>query len=460
MQDYIPGGVLNADATKRGGWDYQGSALSSLASSATYAYFVSYANFTGGAQLVAFTDNGKSVKLLPSEALISASSNNPRQTVLFDNLLIIPDNDGTTAPQKYDGTTQAALGGSPPAGQYCTAWKERLYLANSSANPERLWPSAPLNPESWDTTNGYKDVTYPITGLAALPNALMVFQHDQTARIRGSVPPPGGDFVTDDPIFNVGCSDSRSIATYGPLAFFASAAGVFMTNGTNIPEDLTQTCGVSSLWRTQLSGYSHSSWTLAGGVFRNLYWLTVMNGSSFVDCFVFDFVKRTCWRNTNMPFIAFAHDQVGSEEAYVALRSTDRVAKLSTCFTPSATYKNDDNGTAVTPVLELGAPWDLRSGKKRYKTLYVRYRMTDAATDNPVLTASVTGQLGASPSYTALSPTAAETDGTTLEYATLKAPIRKAKDFLGVKIAQTNASALTEIGAVLGDIQAREPGRV
>lgn len=460
MQDFIPGGTLNADLTKRGGWAYQGSAVASLASSAAYVDHVVYANFTGGAQLVVITDNGKSVKMLPSEALISSSSNNPRQSVLFDNLLILPDNDGTTAPQKYDGTTQAALGGSPPAGQYCAVYKSRLYLANSSANRERLWASAPLDPQTWDTTQGWVDVSYPITGLAALPNALMIFSADQTARIRGSNPPPGGDFATDDPIFNVGCTDARSICTYGPLAFFANPQGVFATNGTNIPEDLTSVCGVSTLWQSRLSGYSASSWTLAGGIYRNLYWVTVMNGSTFVDCFVFDFVRKSCWRNTNFPFISFAQDTVGSEECYAALRTTDRVAKLSTVFSPSSTYKADGNGTAVTPLVELGAPWDMRSGKKRYKNLYLRYRMTDAASDNPILTVSQTAQLGGSPTYTALSPTASETSSTTLEYATAKIPVRLSKDFLAFKIAQSNASALTEIGAVLMDVRSKEPGRV
>jgi hypothetical protein len=460
MQDWIPGGRLNADLTKRGGWAYQGSALASLATGATYCDFVSHANFTGGAQLVAFTDNGKSVKLLPSEALISATSNNPRQTVLFDNRLIIPDNNGTTAPQKYDGTTQAALGGSPPALQYVCAYKSRLYGANTTANKERIWASAVLDPEVWDTTNGYLDATYPVTGLASLPNAIMIFQADQTARVRGSVPPPGGDFVVDDPIFNVGCSDSRSIATFANYVFFASPAGVFMSSGTNFPEDLTASCGMSQLWKTQLASYAASTWTLAGGIYRNLYWLTVMNGATFVDQFVFDFVSRSGWRNKNFSAVAFAHDQVASEEGYFALRSTDRVGKMSTMFTPSATYKNDGNSTAVTPTLELSAAWDLRTGKKRWKNLYTRYKMTDAATDDPILTASQTAQLGTSPTYTALSPTLAETDATTLEHTTAKTPIRLAKDELAFKLAQTNASATTEIAAVLVDVHAREGGRV
>ena len=37
---------------------------------------------------------------------------------------------------------------------------------------------------------------------------------------------------------------------------------------------------------------------------------------------------------------------------YFGLRGSAYVAKASTMFTPSATYKNDGDGTAVAPVLE------------------------------------------------------------------------------------------------------------
>ena len=265
---------------------------------------------------------------------------------------------------------------------------------------------------------------------------------------------------TDDPIFEVGCTDSRSIATYGSYVLFCNPDGVFMSSGTNFPEDLTASCGLSELWKTKLASYSSSTWTLTGGIYRNIYWVTVMNGSSFVDAFAFDFLAREGWRNTNMPFIAFAHDEFGQEEGYVALRSTDRVAKLSTMFSPSSTYKADGNGTSVTPVVELGMPWDFKYGKKRFKNAYVRYKTTDSASDNPIQTLSYTAQLGASPTYTALSPTLSETDASTLEFTTAKIPLGLKKDAIGFKLAQSNASSATEIAAVLVDVHSQEGGRV
>jgi hypothetical protein len=203
-----------------------------------------------------------------------------------------------------------------------------------------------------------------------------------------------------------------------------------------------------------LAGYAASTWTIAGSWYQGLYWVTVMNASTFKDSFVFDPVERMAWRNTNIKGMGFSHDPVGSEELYFASRAADRICSISSLYSPAAGVKNDADGTAVTPILETPYFWDMNSGDKRWKNLYLRYDIRDAASDNPVLTVSyITDPNG---SYTAISPTLAETTA----YTNMRLPLNVAAGGIGFKLAQTNASTDTRIAAILADVHAREPSRV
>lgn len=460
LQDWIPN--LGDSLRKRGGWAYASPALSGTMSSATYIKAVAVADFVSGKKLIAFSDNGKSAHVISASSAtqISASSNTPLQTpVMFDDLLIVTDDDGTTAPQKISSAlSQTALGGSPPAAKYATVYKSRLWLANTSANPGRIWASLPLDAETWDLTDTWYEVSYPITGIAALPNSILVFMADRTARMRGSTPPPDGDFAIDDPLFSYGCTDARSIATSGPYCIFANPGGVYVTSGTNVPEDLTKSCGIKNLWISTLAGYSASTWTIAGGWYRNLYWVTVMDGSTFKDSFVMDPVDRVAWRNTNIKAIGFARDVYGSEELYWASRATDRVNGISTLYTPSSTYKNDADGTAVTPVLETPYFWDVETGDKMWRRIYARYDLVDAASDNPTITVSYA--IDPNGSYTSISNALTETSAGYDDARRTIGSSGKRAPGMAFKFAQSNASANTRMSALLAEIHTREPSRV
>jgi hypothetical protein len=161
--------------------------------------------------------------------------------------------------------TVAALGGSPPQGQYAAVWGDYTLLANTTAQPQRLYFSDPGDPETWDTTNSFWDFTTPINGLATTRSFILAFHDGTMSRLRGTTPPPGSDFYNDDPIFNVGCTDARSIAVDGDRIVWANGEGIWVTDGSAKPANLAELCGRLSFWQETLVGYDKSSWTLAGG---------------------------------------------------------------------------------------------------------------------------------------------------------------------------------------------------
>jgi hypothetical protein len=136
---------------KRGGTSYAGPALTA----ATYAAAVKYAEFPAGSQLVGVGDNGHLYKVTSGTTTDVSSMGSAYATLDVpklrvgggSNLLVVTANDGTTAPKTYDGTTVAALGGTPPAGKYAEVYKTRLVLANTSANPNRMFFSPTPNIE-------------------------------------------------------------------------------------------------------------------------------------------------------------------------------------------------------------------------------------------------------------------------------------------------------------------------
>ena len=456
-----PGGVYDsADlllhepgmAFKRGGTSYAGPALTG----ATYTAAVAFAEFPAGSKLVGVGDNGHIYTVTSGTTTDVGGStvttvDTPKLRIGGSkNLLIFPQSNGTGAPIKYDGSAApATLGGSPSAGKFCEVYKSRLVLANTSSNPNRMFFSPTPDPEStWDTTNSWIDADHAITGLAALRNALIVFGQSHHERIVGSTPPPGTD-MDRAPVDDVGCTDARSIVVYSGNAIFANPRGVYMTNGVPGGPSLTDQGGISNLWQSYMSGYDPTTWTIAAGVIRSFYIVTILNNSgSLVACLMCNIPKRAWWRLTNIKGAMFSTGLTAQDELYYADRSTNRVVAMSGIFNPAAGNKNDADGTAVT--------WSLESrvlgkgpGLKQFGWGHLSYDMRDAASDNPTLAISVAPGIEAT-SYTALSesPLAKTTDETRT-----RVTFNKVTQGASVKLQQTNASSKTEIYALETDIR-------
>lgn len=149
-------------------------------------------------------------------------------------------NSSFNTPVSWDGGTASNWSGtnlsSAPAGQFITTFKSRVYIAGTSANPDRLFfssiPSTAATPIiSWDTTNDWIDINPAdgreggdITGLANNGTLLLIFKERALYRWNGS--------ATDaNLVVNVGCTSQESISTRNGLTFFFNPAGVYVTDG-------------------------------------------------------------------------------------------------------------------------------------------------------------------------------------------------------------------------------------
>lgn len=432
-------------AEKRGGTVNAGPALSG----ASYAWAVGYAPFPAGAQLVGVGSDGHLYKVTDAATtdvgtLGSAflTLDTPKFRVGGSkNLLVICANDGTTAPKTWNGTTAATLGGSPPAGKFATVYKTRLALANTSANPDRIFFSDVPDIESaWDTTNSWVDTDYPVTGLASLQNALIVFSSGRSQRITGSTPPPGSDFDRA-PIGDVGCTDARSIVIYEGRVIFANQRGVYWTDGINY-KSLTRDAGVETLWRSYFTpsiGPNH----ISAGLLGSFLFVTIRNTSdALVATLMCNLARNTWWPITNINSMMFASSVATQDECYYADKNTPRLVKLSALLNPAVGNKNDADGTAVEPMLEtriLGGGPTL----KHFGHGHLSYDMRDGDVDNPVLAVSAAPGVEATTFVTSAgSPFPETTDETRVRFT-----VGKVSQGVTLRFEQTGASSKTEIYA-------------
>lgn len=455
LVDFIPD-LDDAPLGKRGGWTHGSDDISATTATASYVVAGTYADFSSGAKNCVLDEDGElyvvsAGNLVTHIGSARASLQNP---VLHSDLVIIPGADGVAVPKSYDGTTLLNLAGTPPTGKFAAVYKDRTVLAGVAGDDRtKAFFSAAANPTSWDTTNSWQSVLQPIVGMASLPNALMLFQNSITSRIRGTTPPPGSDMIVDDPIFNVGCTDARSIAVDGSICIFANPRGIYLSNGTSQVEDLTKSIGLKRYWQSQLVDYSASTWTLGAGIFQRHYVITVMNGSTFVDAIMVNIDERRAWRISNLPAVSFWGAVTIGEELFFGLRSNPRIAKFSSVFLPSNAVKTDADGTAVSPILETPFYRD-RPGKKTWKRAYLTYDMRDASADNPALTFS----------HLKTPEGSYVSDGTLGENTDISDPARKTLNIsatgIAFKVQQTNASSTTRLYDIMADVHSREGSRV
>lgn len=415
--DLIPD-QLGAPLRGRGGWAYGDSGAMT---SVTSIKAVCYAPFAAGAKSLAIGQNSELWRFDSGPTDIGAAIIPAQNPAYYRGKVIIPNNDGTTAPKYYDGTTLGALAGSPPTGMFAGSYADHAYLARSSANDYRIWFSAAGDPTSWNTSTGYVDADGgTLTAVVPLKTMILAFHADSMDRFRGSIPPPGTDFVQDKGFFSFGCLDAFSVARWNDRVIFANAKGVFMTDGAGW-SNLTARAGMSTYYQTQMASYT-TSWRLGGGVYRDHYFLSINNGTSVVDTFVFNLNTGGMWRFSDFHGNCFVQVATGGvEELYMGLANAGRVAKVSTCWAPASAYKSDGDGTGITPTWETVAHqgwdrihrrWIPSDGLQRWKYLYARYNLTDYASDNPTLSLSYVNTADGT-SYTAIASTLAETTATT-----------------------------------------------
>lgn len=266
MQSANQGGSNNKAVTAVASIPFTASAPTTVALVNGHLY-----NTTGGG---AGTDMGALTK--------QPICNLPIVQTAGSQILVWPASDGTTAPSKVylsTGTpTLGTLGGSPPAGKVCCVHLSYLVLAGTAANPNRLYFSPIPDVEAtWDTTNAWIDFDDPISGVASVGGVLLVWSLSRLWRVLGTVPPGTvGENMQVQPVAAIGCQDARSISVSGNVAYFASSAGIYETDGSSVNSltDKPDGTGIASYWRDTFAANFNANTVIASGIARNR-WLFV-----------------------------------------------------------------------------------------------------------------------------------------------------------------------------------------
>lgn len=185
--------------------------------------------------------------------------------------ILIMTTEGSDAPIKYTGgATAVALGGSPPSGKYCEEFFNYAFLANTSANPERVYWSGVFSPESWTATD-FKRMEAPVTGIIRKDSYLLIFTRSSitvTQYTGDSLNP----FNFDRLDTNIGCISNRSLVNIEGVVYWMAADGhIYRMSGLS-PERVTEAIPLT------ISNLVHGTLTKAVGIDHKQlrqYWCAV-----------------------------------------------------------------------------------------------------------------------------------------------------------------------------------------
>lgn len=448
LVDWIPN-AIGAPIRKRGGFEYGSAAFGA----GSYAAASAFADFSSGSQLVGINDGATLFSIDPTSGIVTskgAAGIPLSHPFLHRNLLVIPSADGVAGVYSYDGAAAPApIAASAPPGLYGDVYKDRTVLGNILGQEQRLFFGPGGSPSGiWDQTNSYIDASFPLRGVKAMRNLILLFGRGHTERIIGTTPPPNTD-MERQPLFDIGCLDARSIVASGDNVIFANEQGIWLTDGS-IPENLCKSAGMLSYWIDTLANYA-PTWTLAAGLHRGAYVISIMNGANFIDAISLDLTDRTWFRISNLTARMFARAIGTSEELYFALRDEARIGSLSSLYNPTDAVRNDADGTPVLPVLESSFFKDAPT-MKRWHHAYLDFMLSQPSTGAKLELAYIT-----SPEATAYTVIGNYLAQETVDRKPL--PLRFKARGLGIRIRQTAASADTRIHELEADVHALERSR-
>lgn len=356
LQDFIPD-RLDSPLRARGGW----TNVSSVTGAVSPVLGINVAPFAAGEKLIVMGSTGTLGHMTISVGTwTSLSAVTTLQNPIFHRELVIVAPAVTTNKlKKFDGTTVADLHASAPGAQYATVYRDRVVAGNLAGAENRVQFGPDGNPAStWDTTFSWIDSSFPVRGLHALKNAILVFHDNSVEVIRGSIPP--GTANTDmslEPLFiGLGSVDPRSIIGYQENVIWADREGVYMTDGTT-PLDLTKAGLIKDFWRERMTGFVRGSWSLSAGIVSGLLMLCISDAAGvFVDCFVCDLGTRVWWRFKNFNFSCIAPVSSSTGTVYAGRRDNVIVVNLNTILDPTSGNRGDGTvgGTPIAPLLETG----------------------------------------------------------------------------------------------------------
>jgi hypothetical protein len=375
-RDYIIG-RLGVPLGKRGGWTYQGTAPDDEEFTVTKGPIRAMSNdpFNGGNFMRAIDKNlnvwrsdGPSFGAWVIEreyfnhAINRPANCLPKQNGVFiADGLFFPSDDGTNY-----GSTHNELYGTD-WNMATAAGDEVIYLCShlnrlvGLDTHENLWFGDP-NPTLtvWDELAKY-GLQQPGRGLISLGEKLLVFFDGESRLVLGSN--PAGYGVTQDDIeikrftFDIGLLDAFSIVRWNTQAIWADHNGIYATDGSNYPLDLTWAGNAKDLWLEFIANYDTPTTTrVACGIYSDLLVcsMTDLSGDTAIDTIVCDLNRRTWSRWTNTPFTCFVRGSLNTAETWagIATSAGGRVAAISPVLTPTWANNADADGNIVLPSFE------------------------------------------------------------------------------------------------------------
>lgn len=150
---------------------------------------------------------------------------------VFEDVLILASDSTSDVPRKWDQTTAAVLGGSPPVFSFSVNHVNRVWAAGDFANPSRLYFSSLLNAEEWNGVgdSGSIDIDPSdgdmITGIIPFRGELVVFKGPNKGsihRISGRTP---ATFARDTMTNEVGTVWQNLVFPFGNDVAFVDPYG-------------------------------------------------------------------------------------------------------------------------------------------------------------------------------------------------------------------------------------------
>lgn len=239
--------------------------------------------------------------------------------------------DGTNVKSSADGTTWVDTGGSfdvanMPKGKYVIEWKDKIYTAGISSEPDRLYfSSLPITGAvSWtDDTAGYIDISPEdgsgsIVGLSKVPGYLLIFKERTIKRWNGQ-----STFPED--LINIGTTSQEAIVFARQTVFFWNSRGIFETNG-GYPRKISRR--IEDIVNAVSSSHSVSGWSDKDNVYFSVGDIT-LDGLTIKNCVVAYNIDTQTWALFSFPqdFRKW-HTYVSSGEHLIAGDTTGKVWKV------------------------------------------------------------------------------------------------------------------------------------
>lgn len=318
--------VGNGLEKRRGNTVFNSSAMASGAAATSLEsikfnngneFFVS----TAGAKIYEGNITGSTMTDITGSVTITSSQNNIWTIAAMNNLAIgvggAPD-----APWKWSGSgNAAALGGSPPTGNFGFQQNNRFFIGAISGDTSLIQWSILSNPEDWSSAGSgsayvWKDDGDSLVGQAILSDdVVLLFKHNSTHQMIGrSAPFP----IT--PLFrDVGaCGKKAIVVAYGLCYFITPYGRMLITDGTTLIDEKTlpSLMNVDDVWQgLNMSRLQYIEGRHYVGLgFDHIIWLCSSGTNTSNDLAIVWDIRNKCWlqHTTGYKGAALTRTQAGT----------------------------------------------------------------------------------------------------------------------------------------------------